>query len=129
VRPPRLLVDTGSETLDGVTAIVQNGSPFTYFQNRPIEIADGATLDSGALVAGVLRRATPLSMPFLAWRAFSRHARLARHRQVTQLGPMTELTVRSADDRLLPLQVDGDYVGDVAEARYSILPAALSVVA
>ena len=57
------------ETLEGVTAIVQNGSPFTYFQNRPIEIADGAALDSGTLAGGVLHRATLLSMPSIAWRA------------------------------------------------------------
>jgi diacylglycerol kinase family enzyme len=68
-------------------------------------------------------------MPFIAWRALSRKARFVRHRQVTGLPGFTELTVRSADERPLPLQVDGDYVGEVAEARYSILPGALNVVA
>ena len=42
VRPPRLTALVGDEQLDGVTAIVQNSSPFTYFQNRPIEIAEDA---------------------------------------------------------------------------------------
>jgi diacylglycerol kinase family enzyme len=42
---------------------------------------------------------------------------------------MTELTVRASDDRPLPLQVDGDYLGAVEEARYSIMPRALHVVA
>jgi diacylglycerol kinase family enzyme len=129
VRPPRLQVEAGGRTLEGVTAIVQNGSPFTYFQNRPIEIAEGASLNSGELAGGVLRRATPVSMPFIAWRAFSSRARVARHRQITGLSSFTELTVRSADERRLPLQVDGDYVGEVSEARYSILPDALNVVA
>jgi diacylglycerol kinase family enzyme len=126
--PPRLEVDAGGRTLGGVTAIVQNGSPFTYFQDRPIEIADGAALDSGSLAGGVLHNATPLSMPFIAWRAFSRRARVSSHRQVTGLPDMRELTVRSADGRPLPLQVDGDYLGEVTEARYSILSDALSVV-
>jgi diacylglycerol kinase family enzyme len=129
VNPPRLRVQAGAETLEGVTAIVQNGSPFTYFQNRPIEIAEGASLSSGTLAGGVLHRATPVSMPFIAWRALSRRARFTRHRQVTGLESFTELTVSSADERPLPLQVDGDYVGTVAEARYSILPDALNVVA
>ncbi len=129
LRPPRMTVDAGGETLEGVTAIIQNGSPFTYFQNRPIEIAEGASLDSGALAGGVLHRVTPLTMPSIAWRAFSSSARVARHRQVTGLSEMSELSVASADGRPLPLQVDGDYVGDVAEAHYSILPDALSVVA
>jgi diacylglycerol kinase family enzyme len=128
LRPPRLLVQTAGQTLEGVTAIVQNGSPFTYFQNRPIEIAEGATLDSGALAGGVLHHATPLSMPFIAWRALSPRARVVRHRQVTGLERISELTVRSADGRRLPLQVDGDYIGEVDEARYSILPNALNVI-
>jgi diacylglycerol kinase family enzyme len=128
-RPPRMEVHTGERMLAGVTAIVQNGSPFTYFKNRPIEIADGTELDSGALVGCVLRRATPIAMPFIGWRAFSRRARVARHRHVTGLADIAELTVRTADGRPLPLQVDGDYLGDVAEARYSILPGALNVVA
>ncbi len=129
MRPPRLSTDLDGEQHPGVTAIVQNGSPFTYFRNRPIEIADDAVLDSGTLSTSVLRRARPIDMPFIAWRAFSRRARLSHHRQITALAPTTELTVRSADDRPLPLQVDGDYLGDVSEARYSILPRALNVVA
>ncbi len=130
VSPPRLQVQAGEdgEPLEGVTAIVQNGSPFTYFQNRPIEIADGAALDSGALAGGVLHRATLLSMPSIAWRAFSPRARVSRHRQISPLRDLHELTVRSADERPLPLQVDGDYLGEVTEARYSILPDALSVI-
>jgi diacylglycerol kinase family enzyme len=126
--PPRNGHDLG-DVLEGVTAVVQNGSPFTYFQNRPIEIADDASLDSGTLSGCVLHRARPIDMPFIAWRAFSRRARLTRHRQITALAPATELTVRSADGKPLPLQVDGDYLGEVHEARYSILPKALNVVA
>jgi len=128
-RPRRMNVRTGGRSVEGVTAIVQNGSPFTYFQNRPIEIAEGAGLESGALASCVLHRATPLAMPSIGWRAFSRRARVARHRQVTSLPDVTELVVNTTDGRPLPLQVDGDYLGDVSEARYSILPDALHVVA
>jgi diacylglycerol kinase family enzyme len=128
VRPPRLEVDAGGAHLKGVTAIIQNGSPFTYFQNRPIEIAEGATLSSGRLAGGVLHRATLVSMPFIAWRALSRRARVVRHRQITGLSDLSEITVRSADGRPLPLQVDGDYLGEVDEAHYSVKPRALCVV-
>ena len=126
--PPRLELEAGGRRLDGVTAVVQNGSPFTYFQNRPIEMAEGATLDSGALSGGVLHRATLLAMPAIAWRAFSPRASVSAHRQVTGLRGASELVVRTTDDRPLPLQVDGDYLGEVAEARYSIMPGALHVV-
>jgi diacylglycerol kinase family enzyme len=128
LHPPRMVAHAGGQRMEGVTTIVQNGSPFTYFQSRPIEIAEGAALDSGALSSCVLHRARPLDMPSIAWRAFSRHARIARHRHVSSFPELTELTVQSADGRPLPLQVDGDYIGEVDEARYSIMPAALHVI-
>jgi hypothetical protein len=37
--------------------------------------------------------------------------------------------VTSADDRPVPLQVDGDHIGEVVEARYEVIPRALTVVA
>jgi diacylglycerol kinase family enzyme len=128
LRPPRMRVKAGEQTLEGVTAVVQNGSPFTYFKDRPIEIADGGALDSGQLVGCVLHRASVLGMPSLAWRAFSPRARLSRHRQVSAFDGVSELTVSSCDGRPLPLQVDGDYLGEVQEARYTIRPRALSVI-
>ncbi len=127
-RPPRLRVQAGGRTLDGVIAVVQNGATFTYFQDRPIDIAEEVELDSGALAGGVMHRAGVLSMLSIAWRAFSPRARVAGHRQVTPLGQVQELTVRTADGRPLPLQADGDFLGEVSEARYSILPDALNVV-
>ncbi|HTD08455.1 MAG TPA: diacylglycerol kinase family protein [Solirubrobacteraceae bacterium] len=129
LHPPRLEVDAAGKRLEGVTAIVQNGSPFTYFQDRPIHISDGAALDSGALAGGVLHRASLPAMFSIAWRAFSPRARVTGNRQISGLSNMSELTVRSADGRPLPLQVDGDYLGDVSEARYSILAQALNIVA
>lgn len=128
VNPPRLSVHAGGRQLHGVTAVVQNGSPFTYFQNRPVEIAQGPALDSGTLAGCVLHRATPAAMPFVAWRALSSKAQVCDHRQVTGFEQITEMTVASADGRALPLQVDGDFLGEVHEARYSIRPRALRVV-
>ncbi len=133
VGAPRLQLEAASgdrtEAIEGITAIVQNGGPFTYFKDRPIELIDGAALDSGSLSGGVLRHATAASMPFIAWRALSSRARVADHRQVSGVRDLRELVVRSVDGRPLPLQVDGDYLGEVTEARYSVLPRALNVVA
>jgi diacylglycerol kinase family enzyme len=128
LKPPHLVVQDGGEPLEGVTAIVQNATPFTYFKDRPIEVAEGPALDSGTLKACVLRRARPRDMPSIAYRAFSRRARVSRHRQVLELPESSELVVRSTDEQPLPLQVDGDYIGEVLEARYSVLPRELAVV-
>jgi diacylglycerol kinase family enzyme len=129
VKPPRLSIDLDGERHEGITAIVQNGSPFTYFKNRPINVAKHAQLDSGKLTGCVLHRARPIDVPSISWRAFSRRASLSSHRQVSELADLSELTVRSADGRALPLQVDGDYIGEVEQASYSVRALALNVIA
>src|SRR5262249_18214180 len=103
IKPPRLRVQAGADPLEGVTAIVQNGSPFTYFQDRPIDLAEGAALDSGALAGCVFHRATPLTLPSIGWRVLSPRARVERHRQVTRLADLTELRGSTPDGRSLPL--------------------------
>jgi diacylglycerol kinase family enzyme len=42
---------------------------------------------------------------------------------------LPRLRIRSLDDRPLPLQVDGDYIGDVDQAAFAVVPGGLLVVA
>jgi diacylglycerol kinase family enzyme len=126
--PLRLEALVGPERLTGVTAIVQNGSPYTYFGDRPVRMAEGTELDSGELSGIVLERASVIDLPTIAWRALSERAALPEHRRVRPFGPLRELTVRSCDDRPLPLQVDGDYIGEAPEAAFSLRPRGLAVV-
>lgn len=127
-RPPRLELAVGSERVAGVTAIVQNGDPYTYFGDRPVRLAQGAALDSGDLAAIVLTRASPLEIPTIMWRAFARGG-VAGHRRVRSFSGATDASVRSTDGRPLPLQVDGDYIGEVGVAVYAVVPNGLRVVA
>jgi diacylglycerol kinase family enzyme len=128
VRPPRLEVELGDELVRGVTTIVQNGTPYTYFGNRPVEMGEGADLESGDLAGVVLRRASPIDIPTIIWRALSRRARLSRHRRVQAFRGLHGLRVRSLDERSLPLQVDGDYIGEVQEALFGVTPKGIAVV-
>jgi diacylglycerol kinase family enzyme len=130
VNPPRLEAELpGGERAEGVTALVQNGDPYTYFATRPVSVAEGAELTGPTLAGAVLERTTPTVMPTLAWRLLSRRARVVRHRAITGFPPFTDLTVRTLDGRPIPLQVDGDYIGDVTEAVFGVSPGALRVVA
>jgi diacylglycerol kinase family enzyme len=129
LHPPQLEVRVAGRTVEGVTTIVQNTTPYTFFSRRPIELAEDVDLRSGNLAGVVLRRASPLDMPTIVWRAFSRRARMVRHRQVDSFQGVQEVLVRSRDGQPLPLEVDGDYVGDVTEVEYGILPDGLTVVA
>ena len=129
VDPPKLRVTVGDETVEGVAAIVQNGDPYTYFKRRPIQLAEGAALDSGDLSAIVLERGNPIDMPTVIRRAFSPRARIVRHRKVTGFSGVSEVVVRSVDDRPVPYQVDGDFVGETDCCHFSLLPGGLRVVA
>jgi diacylglycerol kinase family enzyme len=129
LHPPRLEATADGETVSGVSAFVQNGPPYTFFGDRPIVIDEEDSLDDGLLSAAVLKRVSPVDLPTIAWRALSPRAQLSRHRQLHGLTGIERLHVRSADGRPLPLQVDGDYIGDVPEIDFSVARGALRVVA
>ncbi len=120
IRPPRIEAMIGDDVVPGVTAIVQNAAPYTYFGDRPVEMAEGASLGSGDLAGVVLERASPIDIPTITWRALSKRARLTRHRRVHPFSGVDGLTVRSRDERPLPLQVDGDYIGKADEAVFAV---------
>jgi diacylglycerol kinase family enzyme len=128
MNPRRLAVELPDRTVEGVTAIVQNTTPYTYFAKRPIELAEDVALDSGTIAGVVLHRASPLDMPTVTWRALSPRARILRHRRVEGFAGVDEVRIRSLDERPLPLQVDGDYLGELPEIVARVEPGALRVV-
>jgi diacylglycerol kinase family enzyme len=128
IRPPRLEATIGDDVVAGVTAIVQNAAPYTYFGDRPVEMAEGASLGSGDLAGVVLKRASPVDIPTITWRALSKRARLTRHRRVHSFSGVDGLAIRSRDDRPLPLQVDGDYIGKADEAVFAVRRGGILVV-
>jgi diacylglycerol kinase family enzyme len=130
VRPPHVKVVAGDRTLEGVTVIVQNSDPFTYFRRRPIRVAEPAGLDTGSLSAAVLKSATPLELPTLIPRLLSGRARtVLRHRQVQGLGELAGLRVEAIDERPFPLQVDGDFIGEYDHVEFGVTPGGLRAVA
>ena len=128
VRPPRLSVRVAGQTLQGVTVVVQNCDPYTYFGRRPIRINEGAALDDGALGVTVLRRATVAELPTIAWRAFSgRPGAVTRHRQIEGFPGSHSAVVEAMEESPFPVQVDGDFIGEFDRAEYGVVRAALRV--
>ena len=128
VNPPRIEIETGGETVRGVSAFFQNGEPYTYFKARPVNLVEGARLDSGDLAGVMLTRARPYDVPTVTFRALSGAARIARHRGIHAFAGLREATLRSVDGRPVPLQVDGDHMSDETVAELSVAPGALHVV-
>jgi diacylglycerol kinase family enzyme len=129
VRPPNLSVEVAGERLEGVSVFLQNAEPYTYFKSRPVNLVEGAGLNSGDLAGVVLKRARPYDVPTVAFRALSGAARIAKHRGVAAFAGVREAVVRSLDERTIPLQVDGDHVADAREATFTVATNALHVVA
>jgi diacylglycerol kinase family enzyme len=128
VNPPRLEIEIGGERVPGVSAFFQNGEPYTYFKSRPVNLVEGARLDSGDLAGVMLTRARPYDVPTVTFRALSGAARIAKHRAIRAFAGIREATIRSTDGRPVPLQVDGDHMSDETVAELSVGPGALRVV-
>ena len=129
VHPPRLTVEVdGAAAIGGVSAFFQNGQPYTYFKTRPINLIEGARLDSGDLAGVVLTRANPIDVPTVIARALT-SASMPGHRRVSAFTGAREIVVRSADGRPVPWHVDGDHVADDDEVRVTVEPGALRIVA
>jgi diacylglycerol kinase family enzyme len=136
VNPVRVRAEVdGREPAEGVTAIVQNSDPLTYFASRPIRVCEGIAIDDGTLSMAVLKRATQRDMPTLIRRLFSESKPAARHRQVTHFDDVTHAVVETASKnkdgslRPFPLQVDGDYIGERTRVELGVSPGALTIVA
>ncbi|HEX5525918.1 MAG TPA: diacylglycerol kinase family protein [Solirubrobacterales bacterium] len=125
----------GREPVEGVTALVQNSDPFTYFASRPIRVCEGIAIDDGTLSMAVLKRAAQRDMPTLIRRLFSESNPAARHRQVTHFDDVLNATVetvskdKNGSPRPFPLQVDGDYIGEREKIELGVFPGALTIVA
>jgi diacylglycerol kinase family enzyme len=130
INPPRIRLDAGGRAIDGVTVVVQNSDPYTYFGQRPVRVCEGGDNINGRLSAAILKRATLLEMPTLIPRLLSgRPGAVARHRQIESLQSLAGAQLTSCDGRPFPLQMDGDYIGEFDQVEFGVQPAGLSVVA
>lgn len=136
VNPIRMRTQvSGREPIEGITTIIQNSDPFSYFASRPIRVCEGIAIDDGTLSMAVLKRAAQRDMPTLINRLFSESRPAARHRQVAHFDDVTSATVETVSKnkdgslRPLPIQVDGDYIGERDRIELSVAPGALTIVA
>ena len=136
LKAPKVRVEVaGASSTEGVTAIVQNSDPLTYFGNRPIRVCEGISFDDGTLSMAVLKRAAQRDMPTLVPRLFSETRTAAGHKQVLHFDNVTAATITAASEdkggglRAFPVQVDGDYIGDRTKVELGVEPGALTIVA
>jgi diacylglycerol kinase family enzyme len=126
--PPRMEVHIDGRVDRAITTLVQNGEQFTFLDDKPIYIAEGAGLETGSLAGVALRGVRPQDIPAIALRLLSARRSIVGHRQILGFRDTAALRCVSSDGRPIPLHVDGDHLGDVTEAVFGVMPGALGVV-
>jgi diacylglycerol kinase family enzyme len=136
LRAVRVRVEVeGRGSVEGVTAIAQNSDPLTYFASKPIRVCEGIAIDDGTLSMAVLKRAAQRDMPTLIPRLLSGRRTAAGHKQVIHFDDVMSATVSSISKdkegapKSFPVQVDGDYIGDLTKVTLAAEPGALTIVA
>lgn len=114
------------ETPDGgsvrlILLVCANGRPFTYFRGLPVDVCPKAELDRGLDVFG-LSRARTLTIPRIAWAVLVSRSHVSWRSGVYH-HDLTGASIRC--DRPLPVQVDGDYIGELERVQLSLSKDAL----
>jgi diacylglycerol kinase family enzyme len=104
-------------------ALVANGSPYTYLGRVPLRLAPKASFEQGLDVVAP-RRLRARTLPQVAWWTLAGRGQ-DRSSQVLYLHDADELAIVSAAP--VPLQVDGEDLGDVTEAHFEAERGALQV--
>jgi diacylglycerol kinase family enzyme len=102
-------------------ALVSNGDPYTYAGPRPIQVAPDARFELGLDVVAP-ERVTPLTLPRLI-----RHILRGERESEGLLYGHDLDRIEVSCDRPLPLQADGEDLGDVQEAVFEAERSAVRV--
>ena len=113
----------GEEPYECVFAVCCNGRPFTYFKKWPVDACPLARLDLGLDVLAVSKVRLPTA-PRIAWGVFvSRSHPRWRNNHYWHDIPAATVVAKQP----MPIQVDGDYVGQIERATIELVPDALDL--
>jgi diacylglycerol kinase family enzyme len=121
---PNITMEAGSAPPEKVLfAIACNARPFTYFGRFPLDACPEASLEKGLDFLG-MTTIHASTIPRIVWAVFvSRsHVRWKNSRYITDV---SEGSLRATEP--MPVQVDGDYVGDVDRAMIRLIPNSLDL--
>jgi diacylglycerol kinase family enzyme len=124
-KPIHIRLPDGTEHRDLLVAIAGNSNPFTFLGKRAFQVTPLADAERGLDVTGVRSLALHRTLRFL-WRAFGSGGQI-HLRNVVGLHDLERVEVIA--DRAMPLQVDGDYVGEGTRFEFTSAQEALSLLA
>ena len=123
-RPPRIEMTVDGHELQRVAfAVCCNARPFTYFRGRPVDACPQASLETDLDIFSMTRLAYR-DVARLVWALLYTRSH-PRWRAARYFHDVPGVRLRA--DTPLPVQVDGDYIGDRREVRIDVVPDALSL--
>ncbi|MEX0993751.1 MAG: diacylglycerol kinase family protein [Solirubrobacterales bacterium] len=127
----RLAVEAGGRRYEGLSTLIQNSDPYTFLGSTPLRACEDISLDNGHLSAMVMSRGKLRDTPGIVRRLFAKDGHLATHPQAVSLTRLDEVRVVPIEGgpAELPVEVDGDYIGEHAGITFEACPASLSVLA
>ena len=127
-RTPRVRVAWGEDLeqqRDGLfLAIVQNTGPYTYLGKRPMRLCPAAELDAGLDFIALDSMRTRVALPVV----ISSFRRAEHVNKSHVLHVRDQKTIEIDCDRPMPVQVDGEFIGERNHVVVEAVPNALSVI-
>jgi diacylglycerol kinase family enzyme len=115
---------------DGYFTVVQNTDPYTFVGERPFTVAPAATLDRGLAITTVgsmsIRRFVPVILDALVNRKGLRASRTVTKHENVRSATVSRIT--TSPPRSMPFQVDGDFLGEADDLRFTHHPDVLHIV-
>jgi diacylglycerol kinase family enzyme len=122
--PQMTVTVPGSEPVRAVTAVCCNARPFTYFKRFPVDVAPEGRLDAGLEILAI-EKIRLVTVPRLAWSLLVSRSHI-RWRSVSYWHDVEASTFSA--DLPLPLQVDGDYLGETTLASLDLVKSSLDLI-
>jgi diacylglycerol kinase family enzyme len=113
----------GTEQCRVLLAVCCNARPFTYFGPRPVDVCPEATLDAGLDIFGLTRIHTR-TIPRIAWAVLVSRSHI-KWKHSCYFHDVN--TIRLTADHPLPIQADGDYLGEWEQAELHLVRDALDL--
>lgn len=107
-----------------VLAIITNTAPWTYLGRRPVNPTPQASFDHGLDLFALTKLGLPSTLRHVAKITLA-PSQGARGREVLTLHDQSEMVFRS--ERPIPVQVDGDYLGERTRMAVKAVPRAIDV--
>ena len=124
-KEPHFSVDIGEETVArGFFTIVMNTNPYTFLGNKPLNLSPHANLDTGLSVITFTSLSAVALLGSLGKALRSGGVPEGKHVDLRE--GVSALTI--TDDRPFPFQLDGDYLGETTDLRFTHVPNAVRLV-